>query len=238
VSAAGVAGKNGTLVVFAKDPQPGQVKTRMCPTLSPQRAADFYCEMLADVLEDSVRACEQLGLIGVVAVSPSEACASFAKRVPRGFSIVAQQGPDLGARMGFEVSRALATGSKRVVLRGSDNPALGCEEIASVYEALATVDLAVSPDLDGGYGAIGLRVSAHGVFDHIMSTASVLSETLARATSLGLSTSTTQGSFDLDCVEDLCTLASERARLPEGRCRQTLAFADAHNLWPTNVGTP
>lgn len=235
MSAAGGAGKNGTLVVFAKDPQPGQVKTRMCPPLSPQRAADFYCEMLADVLDDSVRACEELGLVGVVAVSPSDACAAFAKRVPRGFCVVAQQGPDLGARMGFEVSRALASGSKRVVLRGSDNPALGHEEIAAVYEALALVDVAVSPDLDGGYGAIGLRVPARDVFEHTMSTASVLSETLSRASSLGLSTSTTQGSFDLDSVADLAALAGERPRLPMDRCRRTLAFADEHNLWPLDV---
>lgn len=219
------------LVVFAKDPQPGQVKTRMTPVLSPQLAAAFYREMLVDVLDESARACAALDLDGVLSVSPQAAVRALADVAPRNFRVVAQSGPDLGARMAHEVSRALATGAPRVVLRGSDNPALGTGEIASLYRALESVDLAASPDLDGGYGAIGLRVPAWEIFDHPMSTDDVLRETLERARAGGLATRTTRGSFDLDTIGDLSHLAQARAALPAQRCPRTLAFADDHGLW-------
>ncbi len=228
-----VTGSRGScsLVVFAKDPQPGRVKTRMTPALSPQVAAAFYREMLLDVLDESARACAALDLEGVLSVSPATALRGLAELAPKNFRIVAQSGPDLGARMAHEVARALAAGAARVVLRGSDNPAMGTDEIASLDRALDTVDLAASPDLDGGYGAIGLRVPAREVFDHTMSTDDVLRETLERAAAAGLETATTDGSFDLDTIDDLRHLARARPLLPADRCPRTLAFADEHSLW-------
>lgn len=220
-----------TLVVFAKEPQPHQVKTRMSPALSPELAAAFYREMLLDVLEESARACAALDLAGVLSVSPESGMRSLAELAPKNFSIVAQSGPDLGARMSYEVARALATGATRVVLRGSDNPALGTDEIASLYRGLESVDLVASPDLDGGYGAIGLRVPAREIFDHRMSRDDVLRETLERAAAAGLTTATSDGSFDLDTIDDLENLAQARATLPEERCSRTLAFADENELW-------
>lgn len=224
--------KRDALVVFAKDPRPGQVKTRMTPPLSPDVAAAFYREMLVDVLNESARACSELGLDGVLAVTPAASVSGFYEIAPRDFSVVAQSGKDLGARMAHEVSRSLAAGCSRVVLRGSDNPALGRDELARLHAALGSVDLAASPDPDGGYGAIGLRVPAHTVFDHEMSTRDVLQETLGHAREQGLTTTTTEGSFDLDSVDDLATLAALRNELPDDRCPKTLAFADAHGLWP------
>lgn len=220
-----------SLVVFAKDPQPNRVKTRMTPLLGSQLAAAFYREMLLDVLEESARACAALDLEGVLSVSPEAAMRDLAEMAPNNFRVVAQSGRDLGARMSQEVARALATGAARVVLRGSDNPALGTDEIASLYRALDAVDLAASPDLDGGYGAIGLRVPARAVFDHPMSTDNVLRETLERASAAGLTTATTFGSFDLDTIDDLRHLARVRTTLPRERCSRTLAFADKHGLW-------
>jgi len=221
----------GVLVVFAKDPQPGFVKTRMTPALSPELAASFYREMLADVLEESSRACAALGLLGVLAVTPATAMGRLAVSAPKCFKLVAQVGSDLGSRMAHEVASALAMGMSRVLLRGSDSPALGLRDLEELVIALDKADLAVSPDLDGGYSAIGLRRPAREIFDHPMSTTDVLRDTLARAKSAGLSTCTTEGSFDLDTLEDLRHLARVRDSLPKERCPRTLAFADAHGLW-------
>lgn len=221
-----------TLVVFAKDPEPGRVKTRMTPAITPSMAASFYREMLADVLDESARACEELLLTGVLTVSPASATSRLAKIAPHTFSVVAQSGEDLGARMAHEVRRAFATGTTRVILRGSDNPALGSDELGALYTALDTHDIVASPDPDGGYGAIGLRLAAGEIFDHAMSTEEVLRDTLARAGKLGLSTHTTSGSFDLDTPGDLARLHAVRETLPLSRCPRTLAFADQHHLWP------
>lgn len=226
------AGRRVTeLVVFAKDPRPGLVKTRMAPPLSPELAASFYAEMLADVLEESGRACRQLGLRGVLTVFPRSAAGSLAASAPDEFRVVAQSGRDLGARMANEVARSFATGAERVILRGSDNPALGIDELAAINEALDSVDVAASPDPDGGYGAIGLRRAIGDIFDHAMSTDEVLRSTLERAEARGHSTRTTRGSFDLDRVDDLLRLRDVRTSLPRHRCARTLAFADRHALW-------
>ncbi|MDP6978694.1 MAG: TIGR04282 family arsenosugar biosynthesis glycosyltransferase [Myxococcota bacterium] len=219
------------LVVFAKDPQPSKVKTRMTPALSPEGAAAFYREMLGDVLDESARACEAQGVKAVLTVSPASACQAFACFAPPSFRIVAQCEGDLGRRMAYEVARALAQGASKVVLRGSDNPALGADEIARLFDALERCDLVASPDPDGGYGAIGLRVPAADAFDHEMSHGGVLPATLSRAKRAGLSVETTEGSFDLDTPGDLARLAEVRAALPKERCPRTLAYADTHALW-------
>jgi rSAM/selenodomain-associated transferase 1 len=231
LSAAASAPNSGVLVVFAKHPQPGYVKTRMTPALTPELAAAFYAEMLADVLAESARACEALGLCGVLAVSPTEAMRSMADIAPSGFRIVAQSGPDLGARMAHEVAGALATGTRRIVLRGSDSPALGEALLTQIFRALEAADVVASPDLDGGYSAIGLRGPAGEIFDHKMSTREVLRDTLARAENAGLATRTLEACFDLDTLEDLQHLARVRHELPIERCPRTLAFADEHALW-------
>ena len=133
--------------------------------------------------------------------------------------------------MAYEVKRGFASGARCVILRGSDNPALGAEELAAVVRALDTHDVVASPDPDGGYGAIGLRVAAGEIFDHTMSTEEVLRDTLARAAEAGLTTTTTNGSFDLDTVWDLARLHAVRESIPPTLCARTLAFADQHGLW-------
>jgi len=219
------------LVVFAKAPVPGEVKTRMSPALSAETAAAFYREMLLDVLEETERTCAALGLAGGVTVSPASACEAFGRFVPARLRVIAQCAGDLGTRMAFEVERALATGAGKVVLRGSDNPALGADEVERLFDALDRCEISVSPDRDGGYGAIGLRTPPGQIFEHAMSHHAVLSATLERARRAGLRVEKTKGSFDLDTVDDLVHLAEARASLPKDRCRRTLAYADAHRLW-------
>ncbi len=214
------------LVVFAKQPRPGFVKTRMSPPLSPEIAAELYREMLLDVLVESARACQELEISGVLTVAPASACAELARLAPKSFCVVPQCGSNLGERMAHEVARAFATGAERVVLRGSDNPALGSEEISALFSLLDRVDVALSPDLDGGYGAVGLRRPSPGIFDHAMSTTSVLSETVANVRTTGLTADLGPESFDLDTFEDLRHLASVRGSLPRSRCPRTLAYLD------------
>jgi rSAM/selenodomain-associated transferase 1 len=218
------------LVVFAKQPRPGFVKTRMSPAISEDDAAGLYREMLLDVLAESERACQALRLPGVLTVAPPTAGPELANLAPEGFRVVAQRGSGLGERMEYEVSRAFASGAKRVVLRGSDNPALAAAEISGLFEALDSVDVAISPDLDGGYGAIGLRRSSPGIFDHEMSTASVLDETVRNLEAAGLTVELGPVSFDLDTIEDIRHLTEVRETLPRERCPRTLGYLDRLDL--------
>jgi rSAM/selenodomain-associated transferase 1 len=229
----------GWLVVFAKRPQSGSVKTRLCPPFTPAEAADFYRCLLADVLDESARAARALELEPILAVDPPEACAALAATAPPGFRIVAQRGADLGARMNCAAREAAAAGAPLVLLRGSDSPALSQSTLREAKLALADADVAISPDRDGGYGLVALgprallaAVRGPRLFDHPMSTPSVLQETLARAAQLGLRGRTITPGFDIDRVEDLRWLAEARHADPALPCPRTLGFLEASNRLP------
>lgn len=222
----------GQFVVFAKRPAPGHVKTRLCPPFTPVAAAEFYAEMLGDVLLATERFCEALDLEPVLAVDPPEACAEMSRSIPARFRVVPQQGVGLAERMTHAVATAAAAEARVILLRGSDSPALDLATVGSALEALATHDLALCPDLDGGYGLVALRRAAPGLFDHPMSTERVLDDTLAQADRLGLRTQLLEPRFDIDTVADLARLRAERGPALERLCPKTLAHLDAHALWP------
>jgi hypothetical protein len=226
----------GVLLVFAKEPVAGRVKTRMVPPLSPQQAADLYAELLQDVLTATGRIALELGLIPTLAVHPPDATRVLARSAPPEFRVVPQRGASLGERMTWATREAAAGGADRILLRGSDSPILDRERIAAVLASLDRFDLAVSPDLDGGYNLIGLRRPALGLFDHPMSTRTALEDTLANAAALELRAEVQRSSFDLDTADDLALLAAARAgangESVAALCPKTLAFLDAERLWP------
>jgi len=223
--------RGGILTVFAKRPRPGRVKTRMCPPLSPEQAAELYTAMLQDVLEVSLAAARRYGLDPVLAVEPPSAAPDLARMCPPGFRIVAQRGADLSERMAWGVAESAAAGAERILLRGSDSPALDEERIGTALASLDDHDLAICPDRDGGYNLIGLRGVSPGLFDHPMSTARVLDDTLANAERSGLRTQVLPVGFDLDTVEDLRWLAEAVAAGAAASCPRTLEYADTHDLW-------
>jgi rSAM/selenodomain-associated transferase 1 len=219
------------VVVFAKRPAPGAVKTRLCPPLTPEQAAALYAAMLDDVLATTAAAAAAAGADAWLAVHPSDAVGELALRAP-GFHTVAQRGADLAQRMECAVASAAAAGYARILLRGSDNPALPGSALAEGLAALEDADLAVGPDRDGGYGWIALRRAAPGLFDHPMSTATVLADTLARAAALGLHARTLAPHFDVDTAADLALLAAARSQGEARECPRTLAVLDELQLWP------
>ena len=223
--------RRGILVVFAKQPRAGRVKTRMCPPLSPEQAAELYTALLQDVLETSLAAAHSHDLDAVLAVDPPNAAQDRARMCPPGFRIVAQRGADLSERMAWSVAEAAAAGADRILLRGSDSPTLDEARIGRALASLDDHDLVICPDRDGGYNLIGLRGVSPGLFDHPMSTARVLDDTLANAERAGLRTHVLPASFDLDSVEDLRWLAEAVAAGAASGCPRTLEFADTHDLW-------
>ena len=228
----------GWLVVFAKAPQPGRVKTRLSPPLSSVEAAELYRCLLLDALDESAAAAASLGLEAVVAVDPPSATAELAAQSPVGFRAIAQAAGELGGRMSHVARQAAAAGAPFALLRGSDSPCLDRAVLHAAVAALASADLVVCPDRDGGYNLVGLGVGAlergpcGGLFDHPMSTPTVLRDTLTRAERLQLVAAQLPAGFDVDRYEDLRWLAAvrlERGALP---CRRTLAFVDERRLWP------
>jgi len=223
----------GVLIVFAKRPEAGAVKTRMCPPLRPDQAAALYAEMLADVLATTAAAAEGAAWLRV---HPAEAAGEMARRCPPGFAVQGQRGRDLGERMRDAVDAAAGAGFDRILLRGSDSPALPREELIEGLAALDRAELAVGPDLDGGYTWIAVRGPVPGLFDLPMSTPRVLEQTLARAAARGLRVHRRAPRFDLDTASDLRRLADLRRAGGARECPRTLALLDGQGLWPSERG--
>jgi rSAM/selenodomain-associated transferase 1 len=218
-------------VVFAKRPEAGAVKTRMCPPLAPEQAAELYAAMLGDVLETTREAARRANAQAWLAVHPPGAVGAMAATSPPGFAVLAQHGADLAERMAHAAASAAAAGFERILLRGSDSPALPGERLLEGLDALADADLAVGPDRDGGYGWIALRRPVAGLFEHPMSTGSVLEDTLSNARAAGLRVRTLEPHFDLDAAADLAHLADLRREGRADACPRTLAMLDARGLW-------
>lgn len=194
----------GWLIVFAKAPRPGLVKTRLNPPLTLDQCAEFYTEILSDVLAATARYASEIGLEPVVAYHPPSGIDELIHLAPSGFRFQLQHGEDLGERMANAAAEASAAGASRIMIRGSDSPAL---PFACFEEAMAQLDgggdVVLTPDQGGGYALIALRHAETRLFDPPMSTTSVCDQTLEIAANLGLSASLTRAGFDLDTVGDL-----------------------------------
>ncbi len=218
-------------MVFAKAPRAGLVKTRMSPPFSPEEAARLYGHLLDDVLAATAEFARGLELDPIVAVYPPDARSEVAERCPPAFRVISQHGRDLGERMSWAASEAAAWGAEAILLRGSDSPVLGADTVGELLGHLADADIAICPDLDGGYSLIGLRRPVAGLFDHAMSTRSVLDDTLANASGLGLRATVMAPSFDLDTASDLVELAARRARGDASLCPRLISYLDERGLW-------
>lgn len=193
----------GWLIVFAKAPRPGLVKTRMSPPLSLDECAEVYEAMLADVLDASAGFAAALDLIPVLAFYPPDAVAELIGRTPPGYRLQVQFGEDLGERMANAFAEAAAAGAPRVLLRGSDSPALDGSVFESAMDRLdAGDDLVLTPDQSGGYAMIGMRAPHPALFELAMSTEEVMEQTVLIAGRLGLRSSITAPGFDLDTIDD------------------------------------
>jgi uncharacterized protein len=190
---------NPEIAILAKAPIPGLAKTRLMPALGAHGAA-----ALQDLLtERTVATACKFGTVTLWG-TPDITHPSFRELVTR-FRIRLKRQPDgdLGARM----LAALAHGG---LVIGTDCPALTADHLRRAAAALADHDVVLIPAEDGGYVLIGMRAPQPGLFDGMVwSTDTVLAETRARITRLGLSACELETLWDVDRPEDLARLPVE-----------------------------
>ena len=198
------------LVIFAKAPIAGQVKTRLCPPLTPDEAATLHGSFVLDTLERTKAAVAtlKLPLARYLACAPSSTLVFFRIMEERqGVKLLDQVGEDLGARMAHVFETLFARGYQRVFIVGTDTPSLPLEQYQQAIMLLETHDLVLGPALDGGYYLIGLNQPAPGLFTGIpWSTDQVLALTQGKARALGLTTVLLAPWRDVDTIDDLQAL--------------------------------
>ena len=190
-----------TLVVFVKEPRPGAVKTRLAAAIGDAVAAQLYRAFVETVLAATTPEADEYERL--VFYDPPEAGERMRAWLPSG-RLRKQSAGDVGERMAACFARCFARGASRVVLAGSDAPALGRAEVRAAFEALADHDVALGPAHDGGYYLVGLRRPQPALFDGVAwSTAAVLDQTLVRAAAAGLSVARLAPLRDVDTADDL-----------------------------------
>jgi len=186
------------LGVFAKQPIPGRVKTRLTPPLSSAEAAELYLVSLRETLER----CEAAGLAPVLFYSGERDY--FRTAFPE-IELVPQVSGDLGVRMTaalqFMLRKSACLGG---VLIGSDSPDLPLDYLREAMAALAVHDCVVAPAADGGYVLIGMRHLCGELFKRIpWSSSGVLEATRRRAERIGLSYHEISAWDDVDDLHSL-----------------------------------
>lgn len=199
------------LIVFAKVPAPGAVKTRLCPPLTPAGAADLYAAMLADALAQYAT----LGPAVRLYLAPADAALPDGL-VPPGVTVHAQAGADLGARMLRAFAETFHAGHARAVVVGTDHPTLPDAFVRLAFDHLdAPRTLTLGPSDDGGYYLLGLRDLAPGLFAGMTwSHAGVLAATLDRAAAADLAVTLLPPWYDVDAAADLGRLRADLAADP------------------------
>jgi len=188
------------LLVFAKAPVPGQVKTRLIPALGTAGAAALQRQLLERTLEmacDTGLARVELWLAGQMDhPGVGELVRRF--RIP----VYGQQGAHLGERMAHAIAEQAQTEQKRLLI-GTDCPLMDGVILQQALAALESTDVVFQPAEDGGYTLIGMKQTWPALFEDIhWGGSQVMGQSLARAQALGLSVTQLSLGWDLDRPED------------------------------------
>ena len=197
------------LIVFAKNPIPNLVKTRLIPVVSTEEAASLYSAFLIDWCE-TVSELSNVDL--VVAYTPVESQSDIQSLLGADVIYIPQAGIDLGERLTSATQWGSENGYNKIILVGSDSPTLPLSYIFEAIVGLDMRDVVIGPSVDGGYYLIGfssknLTTTVPSVFEEIAwSTAHVFSQTVERIDAIDATLKLLPPWYDVDTPEDLAFL--------------------------------
>ncbi len=204
-------GDSPALLVFAKEPVPGQVKTRLAAAVGDERAAAVYRELTAVTLAQAAEARRQ-GIVGRLELwcAPDARSPYFTALAAAHDATLHRQGDgDLGARMAAAITEAL-TRAPAVLLVGTDCPTIDGDYFARARAALAGRDAVIGPAADGGYVLIGATCPLP--FSAVRwSTAHARGDTLAGFERAGLRFASLPERWDVDDAAGLARWDAQRA---------------------------
>lgn len=201
------------LGIFAKEPVPGQVKTRLTPPLSQDQAAELYQVALLETVE--IMAGGDFDL--AICYAGDE---NYFRRTFPGITLVEQSGDELGVRMSNALQQFFRQGYRQAALIGSDSPDLSLEQVEQAFAALDRQQLVMAPAHDGGYVLIGESCHSPQLFENIpWSSPEVLSRTRQIAEAAGIDYRLLSAWDDLD---DLDALRRFLQRSPDSKTAKYL----------------
>jgi rSAM/selenodomain-associated transferase 1 len=221
-----VAPRNGdrTLVIMAKAPKPGRVKTRLAQHLPlPAITAFYQC-----LLDDTITLARSLGAtVHVAMMCPGADVSELMPLVDDHVQVVAQKGEGLAAGLTSVFAQFASSGGQRIIAFNSDSPHLPPSILEAAFEILVSHDVVAGPTHDGGYYLVGAKAIHPALFEGDgMGTVSALEKLLARARALELSVGLTPPFYDIDVANDVIQLAEELRDAPARSPRTAAWFAE------------
>lgn len=209
------------LIIFAKKPLPGTVKTRLSPPLTPEEAAALYGCML----EDSIAMARTLsGITPFIFFQNDPGAAEYFETLAPEILLFPQAGENLGERLENAFAGTFELGSTEIAVIGTDSPDLPSEYIFEAFSRLdyEQTDVVLGPADDGGYYLLGLKRVWEELFRGLpWSSRELLAASIERAKNLSLGVSLLPSWYDIDTEADL-----KRATLLDKKCpaRNTREF--------------
>ncbi|MBV8553313.1 MAG: TIGR04282 family arsenosugar biosynthesis glycosyltransferase [Acidobacteriaceae bacterium] len=200
------------LVIMAKAPRPGAVKTRLAPSLCLNAVIAFYrC-----LLDDTLALARSLGNVEVAIMCPHSDVNELAQLAGNQANVIGQKGEGLAAGLTSVFAHFAEDRQRRTIAFNSDSPHLPRSILEDAFEMLAAHDVVVGPTHDGGYYLVGAKASHPTLFARDgMGTSSALDTLLSRARALALSVGFADPFYDIDVADDLTRLAAELRLAPE-----------------------
>ena len=204
--------KPNALIIFAKQPAPGRVKTRLSPPLTMEEGAELYSCMLRDTIA-MAGGLPDLHL--TIHHQDDPGAADYFAALAPGVESYPQVGNDLGERMQNAFVRLFRKGFRKVAVIGSDSPDLPGEYVLRAYEMIdGGADAVFGPAEDGGYYLLAMERLWQELFSDLpWSSGKLLRASLDRADEAGIRVSLLPGWYDMDTCEDLMR-AIERGSIP------------------------
>lgn len=188
------------LIIFAKEPEIGKVKTRLSSELPQAQCLRLYRKFLRYTIElaRNINCSDR-----IIAYDAYNKEPNYLKKIASDFQFYRQKGNNLGERM-FNAFMAVASDNVKIIIMGSDSPGLPKSCINKAFSELSRNDLALGPTYDGGYYLIGMKKPCREIFKGIKwSSSTVFENTLKKAKRLGKKVVVLGPWYDIDRPEDL-----------------------------------
>ena len=214
---------NATIAVFAKEPVPGTVKTRLIPPFDGKQSAKFAGALINDAI------CMVERVDGfknkVLYYYPSSGIDYFKKSKGAGWAFEPQKGKDLGERLSDAFYKIIKKNSSPVVIIGTDSPGLPTSFIHTSIWALKKYDIVIGPSRDGGFYLIGVS----GYFPQLLkdirwSTPNAYSDIIKNINSLNLTSYILPEWFDIDNIDDIHFFIKKMKGIDEDSYSHTKQF--------------
>jgi rSAM/selenodomain-associated transferase 1 len=230
---------DSALIVFARAPRPGSVKTRLIEGgFTAEEACEIHLALLGDVLEQAARAARGTAALSL-AWSEPPATPPAPDLIPAGVTVETQAGSDLGERMARAIQEKLRAGHRKALILGSDAPTLPADHLRAAFDALAAREIVIGPADDGGYYLIGMSRLHLEIFRDVpWGSRNVLSVTRKRLAKAGTPHQEIGPWHDVDTAEDLKRLWKEILHLKERKAPEIprRTFGLLARLGPARLG--